>query len=48
MTELKEKLIALLKLLKIFPGSGFGEVNIKVENNKIVLVETKEKHKIDQ
>ena len=45
---MKEKLIELLKLLKIYPSSGYGEINIKIENDKIILCETKEKKKLGE
>lgn len=47
MKELKEKLVALLKLLKVYPQSGYGEINIKIEKDKIILFEKKEKLKIE-
>ncbi len=33
-----EKLIKILELLKLMPLSGFGEIILKIENNKIVRV----------
>jgi len=47
MKELKEKLIALLKLLKVYPSSGYGEIIIKIVNNQIILFERKEQLKIE-
>lgn len=43
---MKEKLIEILKLLELFPKSGFGEITIKINAYDIVHVVKTESKKI--
>lgn len=44
---MKEKLIEILKFLKIFPPSGFGKVTITFQDGKIIYVEIYETLKLE-
>ena len=48
MVELKEELIKILKALDVYPKTGFGEVEIKINinNGTIVNIVTKTSKKV--